>query len=248
MPIGSLPRGFRQRLIRREVVRLAVSDRHRLAASDQVELSPLKDERFEVFPRQASPSYYDVVVGACRVAGFEPSLEEHSAGSTVWCHDIARGRGVGLMVGSLGSSTPPGSVCQPGSPTANAGHQRGLVRRRRAARGHPLARRRCVAGSRSRLAIGPASQSIGVDRQPQTLGDHLGPRLALHGFRRGDATQAGGDPMTERPRTGTSAPEAPERGPEHRRVEMFIGKWINENRLQSRTPSIEGTTRWHRLI
>ena len=47
--------------------------------------------------------------------------------------------------------------------------------------------------------------------------------------------------MTERPRKGTCAPEAPERGPEHRRVEVFIGKWINENRLQSRMASIEGT-------
>jgi len=76
MPMGSLPRGLRQRLIRRGVLRLAVSARHPLAGTDHVELSRLKDERFEVFPRQASPGYYDVVVGACRVAGIEPSLED----------------------------------------------------------------------------------------------------------------------------------------------------------------------------
>jgi DNA-binding transcriptional LysR family regulator len=108
MPMGSLPRGLRQRLIGREVLRLAVSARHPLAGTDQVELSALKDERFEVFPRQASPGYYDVVVGACRVAGFEPSLDEHSAGSTVWCHDIARGRGIGLTVSSCGEQHAPG--------------------------------------------------------------------------------------------------------------------------------------------
>jgi DNA-binding transcriptional LysR family regulator len=108
MPMGSLPRGLRQRLVRREVLRLAVSDRHPLAGTDQVELSALKDERFEVFPRHASPGYYDVVVGACRVAGFEPSLEEHSAGSTVWCYDIARGRGIGLTVSSCGEQHAPG--------------------------------------------------------------------------------------------------------------------------------------------
>jgi DNA-binding transcriptional LysR family regulator len=90
------------------VLRLAVSARHPLAGTDQGELSALKDERFEVFPRQASPGYYDVVVGACRVAGFEPSLEEHSAGSTVSCHDIARGRGIGLTVSSLGEQHAPG--------------------------------------------------------------------------------------------------------------------------------------------
>jgi DNA-binding transcriptional LysR family regulator len=108
MPMGSLPRGLRQRLIRREVLRLAVSAHHPLAGTDEVELSALKDERFEVFPRQASPGYYDVVVGACRVAGFEPSLEEHSAGSTVWCHDIAQGRGIGLTVGSCSEQHAPG--------------------------------------------------------------------------------------------------------------------------------------------
>ena len=34
--------------------------------------------------------------------------------------------------------------------------------------------------------------------------------------------------MTERPQTGTWEPKAPERGPEHRRVEVCHGKWINE--------------------
>jgi DNA-binding transcriptional LysR family regulator len=108
VPMASLPAGLRQRLVRREVLRLAVSDRHPLAGTDQVELSALKDERFEVFPRQASPGYFDVVVGACRAAGFEPSLDEHTAGSTVWCHHIARGRGVGLVVSSLFEQLPPG--------------------------------------------------------------------------------------------------------------------------------------------
>jgi DNA-binding transcriptional LysR family regulator len=108
MPMGSLPRGLRQKLVRREVLRLAVSDRHPLVGTEQVELSALQDERFEVFPRQASPGYYDVVVGACRAAGFEPSLDEHVAGSAVWCHDIARGRGVGLVVSSLAEQLPPG--------------------------------------------------------------------------------------------------------------------------------------------
>jgi DNA-binding transcriptional LysR family regulator len=108
MPMGSLPPGLRQRLIRREVLRLAVSAHHPLAETDQIELSTLKDERFEVFPRHASPGYYDVIVGACRAAGFEPSLDEHSAGSTVWCQDIARGRGVGLTVSSCGEQHAPG--------------------------------------------------------------------------------------------------------------------------------------------
>jgi DNA-binding transcriptional LysR family regulator len=107
MPMGSLPGGLRQRLVRREVLRLAVSSRQALAETDQVDLAALKDQRFEVFPRQASPGYYDVVVGACRAAGFEPSLDEHGAGSAVWCRDIERGRGIGLVVSSLSAQLPP---------------------------------------------------------------------------------------------------------------------------------------------
>jgi DNA-binding transcriptional LysR family regulator len=106
-PMTSYPDALRQRLVRREVLRLAVSTEHRLAGIDEIELRALSAERFEVWPRQMSPGYYDVVVGACRAAGFEPSLDEHGAGATVWGY-IARGRGVGLVVSSLFEQLPPG--------------------------------------------------------------------------------------------------------------------------------------------
>jgi DNA-binding transcriptional LysR family regulator len=106
-PMSSYPPGVRQRLVRREVLRLAVSSDHPLASAAQVELASLRNERFEVWPRHMSPGYYDVVVGACRAAGFEPSLDEHGAGSTVWNY-ISHGRGAGLVVGSLFEQLPAG--------------------------------------------------------------------------------------------------------------------------------------------
>ena len=106
-PMTSYPEGLRQRLVRREVLRLAISARHPLAGTDQVELQALENARFEVWPRQMSPGYYDVVVGACRAAGFEPSLDERGAGATVWGY-IAQGRGAGLVVSSLFEQLPPG--------------------------------------------------------------------------------------------------------------------------------------------
>jgi DNA-binding transcriptional LysR family regulator len=106
-PMTSYPQGLRQRLVRREVLRLAVSSQHALAGTREVELPALKDERFEVWPRQMSPGYYDVVVGACRAAGFEPALDERGAGATVWGY-IAQARGAGLVVSSLFDQLPPG--------------------------------------------------------------------------------------------------------------------------------------------
>ena len=47
-----------------------------------------------------APGYYDAIIAACRTAGFEPHVDQHGAGSTVWGY-IAEGRGVGLVVSSL---------------------------------------------------------------------------------------------------------------------------------------------------
>jgi DNA-binding transcriptional LysR family regulator len=57
LPMTSQPAGLSQRLVRREALRLAVSDRHPLAGTEQVELSALKDETFEVWPRLMAPGY-----------------------------------------------------------------------------------------------------------------------------------------------------------------------------------------------
>jgi DNA-binding transcriptional LysR family regulator len=98
-------------MVTRQVVKafgsIAVAEDHQLAGRDQVELSELEGETFEVWPRQVAPGYYDVVVGACRSAGFEPPLTE-DAGATLWCRAIARGRGVGLAVSSMAAEMPAG--------------------------------------------------------------------------------------------------------------------------------------------
>lgn len=61
----------------------------------------------ELWPRDMAPGYYDTVVGAAKSAGFDPVLDEHAAGSTVW-GNIARGRGVGLVNESLVDQLPRG--------------------------------------------------------------------------------------------------------------------------------------------
>jgi DNA-binding transcriptional LysR family regulator len=98
-PLTAYADDLRQRTVRREVVQVAVGEQHRLAGSEQVELASLSGETLELWPREMSPGYFDAIVAACRTAGFEPTVDEHGAGSTVWSY-IAQGRGVGLVVGS----------------------------------------------------------------------------------------------------------------------------------------------------
>jgi DNA-binding transcriptional LysR family regulator len=106
-PKSTYPRGIRQRAIRSEVFRVAVGERHRLADRTELQLSELQDERFEFWPREMAPGYYDAVEEACHAAGFEPDRDEQAAGSTVW-GNIAHGRGIGLVVSTLIEQLPRG--------------------------------------------------------------------------------------------------------------------------------------------
>jgi DNA-binding transcriptional LysR family regulator len=106
-PLTSYPGDIRQRTVRREVVRVAVGEQHRLADREQIELASLRDEMLELWPHEMAPGYYDAIIAACRTAGFEPEVDQHGAGSTVWSY-IAEGRGVGLVVSSLIEQIPRG--------------------------------------------------------------------------------------------------------------------------------------------
>jgi len=96
-----------QHHLREEPFVAAVAVNHPLAAAQTISLAALADETIELWPESMSPGYYDAVIAACRDAGFEPQIDEQAAGSTVW-GNIARGRGVGLVVGSLRHQLPRG--------------------------------------------------------------------------------------------------------------------------------------------
>jgi DNA-binding transcriptional LysR family regulator len=106
-PLTTYPEDLRQRTVRREVMRIAVGENHPLAGREQIDLSDLRDEMLELWPHEMAPGYYDAVMAACRTAGFEPKVDQHGAGSTVWGY-IADGRGVGLVVSSLVEQLPTG--------------------------------------------------------------------------------------------------------------------------------------------
>jgi DNA-binding transcriptional LysR family regulator len=106
-PVTSYPKGFHTRTLRRESLVVALSEREPLARRKRLALARLADRVFEVWPREMAPGFYDAVVGTCRAAGFEPTLDEQATGNIVW-RNLAAGRGVALINASLTEQLPRG--------------------------------------------------------------------------------------------------------------------------------------------
>jgi DNA-binding transcriptional LysR family regulator len=106
-PMTRYPSDFQTRTIRREALRIALSDTDPLARQRHLKLATLSNRPFEVWPREMAPGFYDAVIATCRTGGFEPTLDTHGTGNTVW-GNIARGRGVGLINASLAEQLPRG--------------------------------------------------------------------------------------------------------------------------------------------
>ena len=106
-PRTAFTSAYERQEVRREPFMVGLSSEHELASRERIALAELAEEAFELWPREMTPGFYDAVVAACREAGFEPRLDEHTAGSTVW-GNIAKVRGVGLVVRSLTEQLPRG--------------------------------------------------------------------------------------------------------------------------------------------
>jgi DNA-binding transcriptional LysR family regulator len=104
--------GLEQHPVRREPLVAAVAANHPLAPQPSIPVAALAEQTIELWPEFMAPGYFAAVVAACRGAGFEPLLDEHAAGSMVW-GNIAGGRGVGLVVGSLRYQLPRGIALVP---------------------------------------------------------------------------------------------------------------------------------------
>jgi DNA-binding transcriptional LysR family regulator len=65
-------------VVRAEHVVAILADKHPLAKEETVSLRTLADDEFVLFPRELAPRLYDVMVGICRHAGFEPKIRSES--------------------------------------------------------------------------------------------------------------------------------------------------------------------------
>jgi len=97
------PAGVQINHIAIEPMKIVLPATHKLAKKRKVPLAALADDPFVMLPREASPTLHDVIIGACREAGFEPVPGQQAPQlSSV----------VNLVAAEFGVSLVPASVCQ----------------------------------------------------------------------------------------------------------------------------------------
>jgi DNA-binding transcriptional LysR family regulator len=97
-------------VIRSERAVALVTGGHRVGRSDAVALSSLADNEFLLFPRELAPRLYDLMVGMCRQAGFEPSVR-HESFHTGWeLRVLADAPVVAMVPESVTRQLPEGTV------------------------------------------------------------------------------------------------------------------------------------------
>jgi DNA-binding transcriptional LysR family regulator len=90
--------GLDARAVLREALIVAVSATHRLARMrSPADLRALASEEFVLFPRALAPGLYDLVIVACRRAGFAPRLAQEAIQMQTILGLVAAGLGVALV-------------------------------------------------------------------------------------------------------------------------------------------------------
>jgi DNA-binding transcriptional LysR family regulator len=75
---------------------------HRLADADSIDIERLAESNLILLARAVNPAFYDGVVGACRAAGFAPSLMETAEPRVEQALlSVTVGRGIALMPASV---------------------------------------------------------------------------------------------------------------------------------------------------
>jgi DNA-binding transcriptional LysR family regulator len=94
-------------LLTRESLIVALPARHRLAHRAQIPLAALAREPFVLVPRDLVPVYHDIVLKACREAGFVPHSPYEADHLLMVLEMVSGGSGVALVPAFARSVKPP---------------------------------------------------------------------------------------------------------------------------------------------
>ena len=112
---------FQLRLLSEEPLIVALPQGHPVASQTEIDLATLKDEPFLFFPRAGGPTLYDTIVGACRQAGFDPTIGQVAPQIASIVNLVAAELGVSIVPASMSQLRVSGVAYRPiagQSPTA----------------------------------------------------------------------------------------------------------------------------------
>src|SRR5215468_10157993 len=107
--------------IQREPLLAVLPAGHALARRARVRLAELGGDRMIMFPRRMAPGYYDLLISACRSAGFTPRVLQEPGSIQTNLGLVSAGLGVTLMPASIRNLRRTGVVYRPlASPVPHA--------------------------------------------------------------------------------------------------------------------------------
>ncbi|MEZ2388814.1 LysR family transcriptional regulator [bacterium RCC_150] len=93
-----------------ETFKAFVPEDHPLSARSSLKLKELSEEPMVFLPREYNPSYYDLIVSACRAAGFEPLVKGYATSLETQLALTAANVGIALLSASNANISRTGVV------------------------------------------------------------------------------------------------------------------------------------------
>ncbi len=104
---------LRVRKLSEEPLILALPANHAACMEEAVNLADLSGEPFLLFPRSMGPTLYDLLVAACRQAGFEPRVHQVAPQFSSIVNLVAAEIGIALMPASMAQVKTTGITFRP---------------------------------------------------------------------------------------------------------------------------------------
>jgi DNA-binding transcriptional LysR family regulator len=115
---AGLDEALSQQVVQREPLVVALPKGHALTRLETIPLIELAAEPFILFPREARPSYGDLVLDACAKAGFVPRVTQQTQEMQTAVSLVAAGMGVTLVPDSVRTLRRDNVVYKPIAPPA----------------------------------------------------------------------------------------------------------------------------------
>ena len=107
-PVARAPEGIRLEPLENEKTVVALPANHALAQRERLRLADLALEPFIIFPRAASPAFFDEIFAACRASGFEPLIHQEAERTASTVNLVAAHLGVTIVPTSMKQIQLPG--------------------------------------------------------------------------------------------------------------------------------------------